>query len=139
MDVEGLMRGAPAADRALDWIAGQSGSPLVYSSARPEDIAAANEPAVAQAVERALGEVARRAVAGGHARRLVVAGGETSGAVVRALGAIALRIGPEIAPGVPWTEALARDGRPICALALKSGNFGDAAFFSRALSGAAPE
>ena len=59
----------------------------------------------------------------------VVAGGETAGAVVAALGVTALAIGREIAPGVPWTRAL--DGRPLW-LALKSGNFGDDDFFARA-------
>ena len=59
----------------------------------------------------------------------VVAGGETSGAVVEALGVRALAIGPEIAPGVPWTRALG--DRPLW-LALKSGNFGGDDFFARA-------
>ena len=58
-------------------------------------------------------------------RRLVVAGGETSGAVVQALGINALRIGPQIDPGVPWTASL---GEPRLALALKSGNFGGDGF-----------
>ena len=68
-------------------------------------------------------------------RRLVVAGGETSGAVVRALGVAGLRIGPQIAPGVPWTTTLAGgdDAGPELALALKSGNFGDENFFATAL------
>jgi uncharacterized protein YgbK (DUF1537 family) len=61
--------------------------------------------------------------------RLLVAGGETSGAVVHALGAQALSIGPEIDPGVPWTRTL--DG-PDMALALKSGNFGTPDFFLKA-------
>ena len=60
-------------------------------------------------------------------RRLVVAGGETSGAVVQALGVAALRIGAPIDPGVPWTQA---EGRPLL-LALKSGNFGALDFFTR--------
>jgi uncharacterized protein YgbK (DUF1537 family) len=59
----------------------------------------------------------------------VVAGGETSGAVVEALGVRALAIGPEIDPGVPWTRALG--DTPIW-LALKSGNFGSVNFFQRA-------
>jgi uncharacterized protein YgbK (DUF1537 family) len=63
--------------------------------------------------------------------RLVIAGGETSGAVVAALGLKALAIGPEIDPGVPALSALA--GRPM-ALALKSGNFGGIDFFARALA-----
>jgi len=64
-------------------------------------------------------------------RRLVVAGGETSGAVVQALEVSVLRIGPQIDPGVPWTEAPGR--RPL-ALALKSGNFGAVDFFAKALA-----
>jgi uncharacterized protein YgbK (DUF1537 family) len=62
---------------------------------------------------------------------MVVAGGETAGAVVEALGVTGLRIGQEIDPGVPWTESL---GEPPLALALKSGNFGKPDFFLRAFS-----
>jgi len=58
-----------------------------------------------------------------------VAGGETSGAVVQALGVQRLRIGAPIDPGVPWTQA---EGQPLL-LALKSGNFGSTDFFSKAL------
>lgn len=83
-------------------------------------------------VEACLAEVATLAVADG-ARRVVVAGGETSGAVVRALGVRQLRIGPTIDPGVPWTMA---EGRPLL-LALKSGNFGRPDFFAHALAMAA--
>ncbi|WP_342663035.1 nucleotide-binding domain containing protein [Salipiger mucosus] len=66
----------------------------------------------------------------GGVTRLVTAGGETSGAVVEGLGITALRIGPEIAPGVP---AVAAEGRDLV-LALKSGNFGDEDFFAKALA-----
>ena len=70
-------------------------------------------------------------------RRLVVAGGETAGAVVQALGVTGLRIGRQIDPGVPWTVSLPRSrGEPPLALALKSGNFGTPDFFLRAFSGA---
>ncbi|MCW5603661.1 MAG: hypothetical protein KIT18_03820, partial [Burkholderiales bacterium] len=62
-------------------------------------------------------------------RRMVVAGGETSGAVVTALGITGLRVGAEIDPGVPWTASLGSE--PI-ALALKSGNFGSDGFFLKA-------
>jgi uncharacterized protein YgbK (DUF1537 family) len=62
--------------------------------------------------------------------RLVVAGGETSGAVVQALGVTALKIGPQIDPGVPWTAT--QGAQPIL-LALKSGNFGSRDFFVKAL------
>ena len=63
-------------------------------------------------------------------RRLVVAGGETSGAVVQALQVQRLRVGAPIDPGVPWTQA---EGRPLL-LALKSGNFGGVDFFAKALA-----
>jgi uncharacterized protein YgbK (DUF1537 family) len=81
-------------------------------------------------VEDALARIAKGLVVAG-VRKLVVAGGETSGAVVGALGIRSLRIGPQIDPGVPWTESL--DAKPI-ALALKSGNFGSTDFFSKALA-----
>jgi uncharacterized protein YgbK (DUF1537 family) len=62
-------------------------------------------------------------------RQLIVAGGETSGAVVGALGAVDLEIGPEIDPGVPWMSTR----RPLpLAMALKSGNFGSGDFFLKA-------
>ena len=80
-------------------------------------------------VEGALAEIARGLVKRG-VRRLVVAGGETSGAVVQALGVSELRIGPQIDPGVPWTASL---GEPRLALALKCGNFGGEDFFLRAI------
>ena len=85
---------------------------------------------VAARVEGVLAAIARGLRERG-VRRFVVAGGETSGAVVAGLGIDALRIGPQIAPGVPWTATM--DARPV-ALALKSGNFGGADFFVRALA-----
>ena len=81
-------------------------------------------------VEACLARVAVGLVEHG-VRRLVVAGGETAGAVVQALGIDAIRIGPQIDPGVPWTRSI---GRPALALALKSGNFGTADFFLKAWS-----
>lgn len=66
------------------------------------------------------------------ARRFIVAGGETSGAVTKALGVNALDIGREIAPGVPWT--FCKSAGYDIALALKSGNFGTEKFFSHAQS-----
>ena len=79
-------------------------------------------------VESAMADIARGLAVEG-VDRLVVAGGETSGAVVSALGVEALRIGPEIDPGVPWCEAVQE--QPL-ALALKSGNFGGEDFFETA-------
>jgi len=111
--------------------AGQA--PLVYSSAEPADVTALQahhgREHIAQALDAFFAECARRLVAGGIAR-LVVAGGETSGAVVSALGLRALAIGPEIDPGVP---ALSSVGENRIALALKSGNFGSPEFFEKAL------
>lgn len=82
----------------------------------------------AQLLDSAFGTIAQALVAAG-VRRLVVAGGETSGAVVSALGVRTLRVGNEIAPGVPWTYTTGAD--PI-ALALKSGNFGGWTFLADA-------
>jgi uncharacterized protein YgbK (DUF1537 family) len=106
---------------------------LVYATAAPEAVRTAQQAlGVAGAgalVEQAMGRLARELVGAG-VRRMVVAGGETSGAVVQALGVQQLRIGPSIAPGVPWTEV---PGRGLL-LALKSGNFGGPGFFGQALA-----
>ena len=83
-------------------------------------------------VEATLAAIARGLVAQG-VRQLLVAGGETSGAVVSALGIDGLRIGTQIDPGVPWTVSLgAQRQSPPLSLALKSGNFGSVDFFSKA-------
>jgi uncharacterized protein YgbK (DUF1537 family) len=100
------------------------GAVLVYSSAPPER--RSSEPP--EQIEARLADVAVRAVAAG-ARRLVVAGGETSGAVVQALGIRALAVGAEIAPGVPWMTSV--EGEPL-SFALKSGNFGGPDFLLEA-------
>jgi uncharacterized protein YgbK (DUF1537 family) len=110
---------------------------LVYSTAPSQAVAAAQEGAAAldvgARIEALLAAVAKALVERG-ARRLVVAGGETSGACVQALGVETMRIGPQIDPGVPWCHAapaIAPDG---LRLALKSGNFGATDFFSRAFA-----
>ena len=107
--------------------------PLVYSSESPDQVAAGQKKhgvaSVAHAIESLFAETARKLVDAG-VRRLVVAGGETSGAVLSALDLGALEIGPEIDPGVP--AVIARGERTL-ALALKSGNFGAPDFFSKAL------
>jgi uncharacterized protein YgbK (DUF1537 family) len=121
---------------ALAWLAAQplERMPIVYATAEPEAVAAAQaEIGAARAgvlVEQALAALAVAARDRG-AERIVVAGGETSGAVTQALTVNRLDIGPEIAPGVPWTFCES-DGRRL-ALALKSGNFGAEDFFSRAI------
>jgi uncharacterized protein YgbK (DUF1537 family) len=95
----------------------------------------AGEPSgrVGSAIERTLAAVAQRLVDDG-VRRLVVAGGETSGAVVGALGLDRLEVGREIDPGVPVVVAPEAGGRPAIGLVLKSGNFGSDDFFARALA-----
>ncbi|WP_091845206.1 3-oxo-tetronate kinase [Palleronia pelagia] len=121
---------------ALDWLVAQdlADAPLIYATAEPDEVRAAQDKlGTAQAgeiVEQALARCARAARESG-ARRFVVAGGETSGAVTQALGVARLEIGPEIAPGVPWCFATS-DGHDI-AITLKSGNFGSEGFFSEAL------
>lgn len=127
---------AALARQALDWAEGKldAARPVVIAaSALPEKVAALQaklgREAAGALVEHALATVAEGLVARG-VRRLVVAGGETSGAVVQRLGVTSLRIGPEIDPGVPWTFA-APTGLH---LALKSGNFGARDFFLKAFA-----
>jgi 3-dehydrotetronate 4-kinase len=106
---------------------------LIYSTAEPARIAQVQarlgRERAARDIEATFGHLAVELVKRG-VRRLVVAGGETSGAVVQALDIEALAIGPQIDPGVPWTRSL---GEPALALALKSGNFGADDFFEKAL------
>ena len=137
VDPRALARAEPVAGRALAWARTQGDAPvLVYATASPQQLQAVqSELGAAEAgalVEVCLAQVARGLVDAG-VRRLVVAGGETSGAVVQALGVTQLRIGAAICPGVPWTQAegLALDA-PLH-LALKSGNFGGPDFFDEAL------
>ena len=126
---------AALAAQALDWAETRLGAApvLIAASAPPEQVAALQaklgREAAGALVETALAAVAEGLVARG-VRRMVVAGGETSGAVVTRLGVGRLRIGAEIDPGVPWT--LAEGSGPALKLALKSGNFGGPDFFSKA-------
>jgi uncharacterized protein YgbK (DUF1537 family) len=84
-------------------------------------------------VEQALAELAVHAVTSLGVTRLIVAGGETSGAVVARLGVDRLRVGEQVAPGVPWTTGVATEaGAGPIALLLKSGNFGDDHLFTTA-------
>ena len=134
IDPLAIASGATTAAAVVEWVTNAPGPqpPLVYSSADPEIVrevqARLGVARAGEIVETLLAEVGRRLLGAGYTRFLV-AGGETSGAVVAALGVSALQIGPEIDPGVPWTRGL---GRPDVALALKSGNFGAADFFLKA-------
>ncbi|MBO6521975.1 MAG: four-carbon acid sugar kinase family protein [Rhodospirillales bacterium] len=135
IDPWNIAAGKPVVAEVLDWAAAQDDRApvLIFSSADPDEVAAIQaefgREEAGEMVEKVMGQVARGLLDMG-VNRLVVAGGETSGAVVKALDIRALRIGPEIDPGVPWTEAIG--GVPL-ALALKSGNFGAEDFFEKSL------
>jgi uncharacterized protein YgbK (DUF1537 family) len=125
------------AAQALAWAVPRlaDGPVLVYATAAPEAVKAVQaQLGVERAgalVEQALARVAQGLVAAGVGR-LLVAGGETSGACVQALGVDTLRIGPQIDPGVPWCHATPPTRTQGLHLALKSGNFGGVDFFTRA-------
>lgn len=134
LDPLAIAAGRQSLDDVMGWIDSQpdSAPALIYSSASPDAVAAAQKDLgleeAGQMLENFLAGIATRAVEK-DVSRLIVAGGETSGAVVGALGVKALAIGPEIAPGVPWTRVVSG---PDIVLALKSGNFGQEDFFIRA-------
>jgi len=137
LDPEALVAGPDEASRAVGWAVPKlAGGPvLIASSGTPEQVAVVQQrhgrEAAGHAIEQAMAGIAERLVAAG-VRRLVVAGGETSGAVVDRLAIPGFLVGAEIAPGVPVLRAVAaRQGEML--LALKSGNFGGSAFFSDAL------
>ncbi|MFM2051137.1 MAG: hypothetical protein RL682_1628 [Pseudomonadota bacterium] len=142
-----LAAGEDVGAEALAWAkmhlaAGSSDPVLIYSTAEPGAVAAVQQSQGASAagdmIEKTLAQVARSLVAMGVGQ-LVVAGGETSGACVQALGIHQLQIGPQIAPGVPWCYFDRNDGHGNQSgrtgglhLALKSGNFGSEDFFTHA-------
>ena len=132
-----LAAGRSVVEEAMAWASPllDKGPVLVYATAEPAAVRAVQERLGADKagtlVECALSRIALGLVEAGVGQ-LVVAGGETSGACVQALGITQLRIGPQIDPGVPWCHA-ATPARPAgLHLALKSGNFGGTDFFSRA-------
>ena len=134
IDVAAVMQGQATAQTLVDFIVGHAGqAPLAFSSGAPEQVRSIQDrfgqEKVAHRLDALFAETARDLVSRGY-RRLVVAGGETSGAVASALDIPALRIGPEIDPGVP---VLIAEGESPLTLALKSGNFGAPDFFEKAL------
>ena len=138
LDPDQIIKGKDEARRALAWARERLGSHpvLIASSAAPEQVAALQarhgREAAGHAIEQAMADIAEGLVGGG-VRRLVVAGGETSGAVVDRLGIPGFLVGAEIAAGVPVLRAVgARQGDML--IALKSGNFGGPEFFSDALA-----
>ncbi|MDN5768399.1 MAG: four-carbon acid sugar kinase family protein [Humibacillus sp.] len=134
LTADGLDRPEQTADRLVTWAAGllADGPVLISADTTSAGIEAARQrfgrEAASARIEQVLGLVANGLVAAG-VRRLVVAGGETSGAVAQALGIRSVRIGPSICAGVPWTAS----SDPDIAIAFKSGNFGGDDFFAEAL------
>ncbi|WP_426415200.1 3-oxo-tetronate kinase [Aestuariirhabdus sp. LZHN29] len=133
LDPAGLMNGELRDEAIWSWVSDQSCSTcLVYSSDEPDRVSDAQRTLglnVAERLEQAFAMLARRAVNAGI-RKLVVAGGETSGAVTQALGEQTFGVGPSVAPGVPIIQTMGSD--PLL-LVLKSGNFGDQDFFHTAI------
>jgi len=131
-----LMAGPDEVQRAIAWALARldRGPVLIASSSGPGKVqrlqARFGRDAVGHAVESAMAQIAHTLVGAG-VHRLIVAGGETSGAVVDKLGLSAFAIGPEIAPGVPVLSSIGGPW-PEMVLALKSGNFGARDFFADA-------
>ena len=144
VDVMRAAQGANVVGEALAW----AGQQLARQPERPLLVYSTAEPAAIQAVQQQLGvdragalvedtlsAIAQGLVQEGSVRQLVVAGGETSGACVQALGVAQLQIGPQIDPGVPWCHGAAEGAGPGgLHLALKSGNFGSDDFFTKAFA-----
>jgi 3-dehydrotetronate 4-kinase len=138
LDPDQVIKGKDEARRALAWAREKLGSHpvLIASSAAPEQVAALQarhgREASGHALEQVMADIAEGLVSAG-VRRMVVAGGETSGAVVDRLGIPGFLVGAEIAAGVPVLRAVgAKQGEML--IALKSGNFGGPEFFSDALA-----
>jgi uncharacterized protein YgbK (DUF1537 family) len=138
LDPDRVVAGKDEAQRALGWAKDRlgEGPVLIASSSTPDEVAALQSrhgrDAAGHAIEQAMADIADGLVQS-SVRRLVVAGGETSGAVVDRLRIPGFLVGAEIAAGVPVLRAVgAQNGGML--LALKSGNFGGPEFFSDALA-----
>ncbi|MBC9877073.1 four-carbon acid sugar kinase family protein [Bradyrhizobium sp. INPA01-394B] len=137
LNSEQIVAGASEAQRALAWARPQlaEGPVLIASSATPDQVSALQarhgRDAAGHAIEQAMADIAEGLVQAG-VRRLIVAGGETSGAVVDRLKIPGFLVGVEIAAGVPVLRAVGAAAGEML-LALKSGNFGGPEFFSDAL------
>ncbi|PHR23261.1 MAG: hypothetical protein COA37_07920 [Hoeflea sp.] len=134
LSADDIMNGTHTAESAADWVMTQAhDAPLVYSSAEPATVKAAQDrygqSVVAERIEGLFHDLAAQLVRRG-VTRIVSAGGETSGAVVKGIEARTLGVGVRLAAGVP---ALRVDNRAL-AIALKSGNFGDEDFFATAMA-----
>ena len=137
LDPEKMVTGKGEAERALGWVRDHlgKGPVLIASSSTPDQVSALQarhgRDRAGHAIEQTLAEISEGLVAAG-VRRLIVAGGETSGAVVDRLGIPAFLVGPEIAAGVPVLRCVGWS-KGDAVLALKSGNFGGPDFFTDAI------
>ncbi len=137
LDPENIIAGTAEVRNALAWAKDRLGKGpiLIASSSTPDQVAALQarhgRDAAGHAIEQAMADLAEGLVQSG-VKLLVVAGGETSGAVVDRLGIPGFLVGNEIAPGVPVLRAVGEAGQGVL-LALKSGNFGAVDFFADAL------
>jgi uncharacterized protein YgbK (DUF1537 family) len=137
LPVERLLRGEDVVPDVMRWFEAQSadGPSLIFTSAAPDALACDKRDSpghsIGRRIEETLAAVAHGLIAL-NVKRMIVAGGETSGAVVERLGIRALKIGPEITPGVPWTQVDGAGPAEGVCMALKSGNFGASDFFIQA-------
>lgn len=137
LDPEKMVTGKGEAERALGWARDHlgKGPVLIASSSTPDQVSALQarhgRDRAGHAIEQTMAEISEGLVAAG-VRRLIVAGGETSGAVVDRLGIPAFLVGPEIAAGVPVLRCVGWS-KGDAVLALKSGNFGGPDFFNDAI------
>jgi uncharacterized protein YgbK (DUF1537 family) len=128
-----IANGEQTVDSINQWMLNNiAASPLIYASANAESVNLVHQTLgkneAAELIEQTFCELALKAKING-ARNFIVAGGETSGAVVKALDIRAFEIGQSIVPGVPVVTTL---DEVSISLALKSGNFGQQDFFVKA-------
>jgi uncharacterized protein YgbK (DUF1537 family) len=133
-----LSRGESVVENAVQFARSHDNETvLIYATSSPDEVKAVQKKLglekAGHLVEDALASIALKLRDAG-VRKFVVAGGETSGAVVQALGVRLLRIGSQIDPGVPVTQSVGANGEAPLALVLKSGNFGAVDFFAKALN-----
>jgi len=133
-----LSRGEPVVENAVQFAQNHDNETvLIYATSSPDEVRAVQKKLGVEKsghlVEDALASIALKLRNAG-VRKFVVAGGETSGAVVQRLGVGLLRIGSQIDPGVPVTQSVGTGGEAPLALVLKSGNFGAVDFFTKALN-----
>ncbi len=132
VDPKKLIKGEETAVNIWKWVETQTQTPLIYSSAQADEIAenqTYGKEKVAIAIENLLSSLAVMAVKAGRTR-IITAGGETSGAVTKALGFQSFYICESLAPGVPVMIPIEA---PQIRLVLKSGNFGQENFFDQAV------